>query len=467
MQVVFWNFNKRINSTKQPITDGTTINAVYKDITDIKNPILELQSINFDSNFNYAKIGTNYYFINMVESISKDVWRVHLKIDVLATHKDTILNTKAFVTRASNGYNKYLVDDFNTVSTKINKTVLQAEFTPFYETGEGCYILEVNNSLTNAVYGGFNGAYILTYGQMNQVASMLMTDQGLLEELQKIFQAPIDSIINCHWLPINYEIACAQTGGSASNVWLGAYNTEISAYVAGDNMIETYSDFDLSPYIADNYLRNGKFTDVLMCLPYVGTVAIDTRTMIEASSGTADSKILRVRIAVNVRSGKQLVMIVPQSNPNAPINTFETIIADNRPISSATNNLAPTLYSLAAAIPMASMGGGWLAGSLASVNTALVEGFRTIYSSVGTSGGSAFTHYGTACRCIILEREKSYEPFDEDVRSTIGLPLNKAVMLSILGTGFVQTINASVSIQGFYEESLQINSLLDGGVYIE
>lgn len=468
MQVTFWKVNKRINSTKLPTENGITISALYfKDITDINKPSIQVSAINMNDGYNYAMIGNKYYYVIAVESMVKSVWRVDLQIDLLATYKQNILATTAFVSRASNGYNPYIVDDFNTVSTKINKTVLQASENGFYETGEGCYILEVNNSLTNAIYGGFNGAYILTYQQMNQIASKLMTDQGLIDELKKIFQSPIDSVINCQWLPINYDVACAQTGGITTNVWLGAYDTGISAYLVGNNMIETQYDFDLSTFISDNYLRNPKYIDILLCLPYVGTVAIDTKQMIEASDNTTESKTLRVRIAVNVRSGKQLVMIVAKSNQNAPINTFETIIADSRPLSSAASNSAPTLYSLAAAIPMAGMGGGWLAGSLASVNTALVEGFRTIYSSVGTSGSSAFMQYGVACRCIILEREKSYEPLDESVRQTIGLPVNKALLLSSLGNGFIQTINASVTISGFYNESLQINSMLNGGVYIE
>lgn len=468
MEVSFWQFNKRVNSTKAPNSVPTTISAVYfKEATDINNPSLQLRSLDFNDNFNYAKINSRYYFINGVESMTNNVWIVHLKLDVLATYKTEILNTTAFVSRAGNSYNKFLVDDFNTVATKVNRTVIQAPHVDFYETEYGCYILEVSNSLTGTVNSGFNAAYILTANQMQEISSKLMTDQGLIEELQKIFKAPIEAIISCHWMPLNYNMVCTQTGAANTKVYLGAYDTGINGYLVADNFMEAHSDFDLSPYITDDYLRNPKYTDILMCLPYVGTVAIDVRQMIEASDGSEASKTLRVRICIDVRSGKQLVMIVPQSYPNAPINSYETVICEDRPISSATNNIAPTLYSVAAAIPMAGMGGGWLAGSLASVNTALVESFRTNYSSVGTSGGSAFEGYGTACRCIILQREKSYEPLNEAVRQTIGLPVNRALILSSLGNCFVQTINASVSISGFYEITETINNMLNGGVFIE
>lgn len=469
MDVTFWNFNKKANSTKTPITNhGTTLSAVYyKEITDINNPAIQIHTQDFNSNLNYAKIGNKFYFVNSVESMVNNMWRVQLRIDLLATYKSEILNTRAFIARASNGYNKYLIDDFNTVGAKVNRTVLQAPYVEFYDTGEGCYILEVINTTTAPTNSGFNAAYILTAEQMTVIARKLFSDDGLIEALKRTFQAPIDAIISCHWMPLDYQMTCVQTGANQTHVYIGEYDTEIDGYLVGFNFMETHSDFDLTPYITDNYLRNPKYTDILMCLPYVGTVSIDTRQMIEASNGSAEAGKLRVRICVDVRSGKQLVMIVPQSYPNAPINTYETVIYEDRPISSAASNIAPVLYSVAAAIPMAGMGGGWLAGSLASVNTALVESFRTNYSSVGTSGGSAFEGYGTACRCIILQRAKSFEPEDVSVRNTIGLPVNRTALLSELGIGFVQTINASVAISDYYDNTLAVNNLLNGGIYIE
>ena len=468
MKVTFWKFTKKANSTKIPIGQGIEVDAFYKDITDINNPVIDIRMHNvINLNINYAQIDNKYYFVNNIEITVNNMWRVYLRIDLLATYKSEILNTTAFVARASNGYNKYLIDDFNTVGAKINRIVLQSPYIDFYETGDGCYILEVINSITGTVNSGFNAAYILTSEQMQEIANKLFTDSGLINELLKTFQAPIESIISCHWMPLNYNAVCVQTGATTTNVWLGAYDTGISGYLVVNNFMETYNDFDLTSYIPDNYLRNTKYTDILMCLPYVGTVSIDTKQMIESCDGREDSYKLRVRICIDIRSGKQLVMIVPQSYPNAPINTYETVIYEDRPISSAASNIAPTLYSVAAAIPMSGMGGGWLAGSLASVSTALVESFRTNYSSVGTSGGSAFEGYGTACRCIIIQREKSFEPEDENVKRTIGLPVNKSILLSLLGNGFVQTINASVEITGYYDNILAVNSLLNGGIYIE
>lgn len=465
MQVTFYSFSKKVNSTKRPSAVGETLNAVYlKDMTDINKPVITV-SKNV-SNMNYAKIDDAYFFISAVESMTNNIWRVTLVKDLLSTYKDEILATTAYVSRASNNYNKYIIDEFNTPLTRIKRTVLQGNgATGFYETGDGCYILEVINSLTGTVNSGFNAAYILTAEQMQHISNYLMTNQGIIEELSKIFRAPIEAVVSCKWLPINYNLACQQTGALVSNVYLGAVDIpDMTAYIVGLNGMEFYDDFDLSPYLSKDYVANPRFTEISMCLPYVGTVSIDTKQIAE-SIGT--NKILRVRVALDVRSGKQLVMIVPQENPNVPINTYETVICEDRPIGSASQNFAPVLYSSAAAIPVMGMGKGWFAGSLASIATSLVESQRTMYSTVGTSGGSAFEFFGVANRCIIVEREKSYEVEDSNIKNTIGLPLNKAVILSSLGSGFVQTINASVNMIALYDEYNAVNSLLNGGIYIE
>ena len=68
MQVTFWKFSKRINSTKLPTENGITINAVYfKDITDINNPSIQVSSINMNDGYNYAMIGNKYYYVTAVE----------------------------------------------------------------------------------------------------------------------------------------------------------------------------------------------------------------------------------------------------------------------------------------------------------------------------------------------------------------------------------------------------------------
>ena len=463
MEIVVYNFKKRVNSTKIPNEGGITVHGVYyKDIVDIDSPVIDI-SYFAPFTFNYLKIDNKYYFIDSYESVTSNIWRLRLSIDVLATYKNEILQNSVFIGRSSSKYNKYLVDDYNTTTARINRVVLQAEETGFYETGEGCYILEVINVLSSGVNSGFNAAYILTAEQMSQIALKLMTDNGLIEELKKSFQAPIDSIVSCKWLPLNYDYVTSNTGGVASKIFLGAYDTGLSGYIVSDNFIETNIDFNLTSYISNNYTSNQKYLDILMCIPFTGVTSIDLRQFAESS---INNKILRVRICVDVRSGKQLAMIVPQDYPNAPINTYETIIAEDRPISSASTNVSSAIYTLASTAPMVASGGVSPAviGGLA---TGLLQSATPSYTSIGSSGGSAFEGFGVSCRCIILRRETAYTPEDAAVKNTIGLPYNKADILSNMGTGYVQTINASVTVSANYDAVNKINDLLNGGVYLE
>ena len=55
MQItVFKNFNKKVDSTKRP-SGGTVIDNVrLKNETGIKNPVFELNTLDFDINYVYA-----------------------------------------------------------------------------------------------------------------------------------------------------------------------------------------------------------------------------------------------------------------------------------------------------------------------------------------------------------------------------------------------------------------------------
>ena len=467
MQIEFWSFSKRSNSTKRPSISGTVKNFVYKDASDYHNPTIELSA--WDNSWNYAKIENIYFYVNRCAIIANNLFNVSLSIDLLATFREEILNSKAFVLRASSGYNKFLVDECNLPTTELTRTVLQANGAQgFYETGDGCYVVEVINAMNGEIATGFNAAAILTSTQMAQLASKLLTDQDLITDLSKSFNKPIEAIVNVHWLPLNYGMVCAATMASSGKFYIGAFNTDITVHFVNISFIEFTDEFDLTNYIPNDYTRNGKFLDMQLCLPYVGTVGFDIKQLAET-----DDKKIRIHTCVDVRTGKQLSIIRKSLSQNAPINTYETIIATPFTLSSATTNQSSALYNIATVVPntlaasmISPMAG--IATATASFTSSLLTSATPIYSTVGTSGGTTMLGYGIANRCVIIERGSSYNALDDDVRQLIGLPVHKVVLLSTLGIGsYVQILKASMNIIAYKDEIEKINELLNGGVYIE
>ena len=158
MQITLYSFNKRINSTKIVDVSGTTVDFTYKDESDIYNPIIELSYDIKGNNINYAKIDNRYYFINSVDTVRMNLWRVHLKIDLLASFKQHILNTKAFVRFSTNKYNLDLIDSRIVTSGKWNDRVVTTPLPHYSE--DGMFVFSVISNGGDA--SGFATNFILT-----------------------------------------------------------------------------------------------------------------------------------------------------------------------------------------------------------------------------------------------------------------------------------------------------------------
>ena len=122
MLVNLYSFEKKKNSTKQPlISSATTLTSVQlKDETSIMNPVLLVNPSNsalpspfVPSGFNYANIPSfgRYYYISDW-TWKNGIWECTLNVDVLASFKTAIGNTSAYVERSASMYDSNVVDGF-------------------------------------------------------------------------------------------------------------------------------------------------------------------------------------------------------------------------------------------------------------------------------------------------------------------------------------------------------------------
>lgn len=122
IKITLYNTTSQDNVIGKQLTNGTDFNIVLKGMTTINNPIIKIQTNNNLTKFNYAYISTynRYYFVNDVEVYPNNIFILHLSIDVLETYKDSILNGKALITKASKYNNMYNGGDYNTLITQEN-----------------------------------------------------------------------------------------------------------------------------------------------------------------------------------------------------------------------------------------------------------------------------------------------------------------------------------------------------------
>lgn len=113
--ITLYQNNSENNKIGKSLVQVASYNGNLRETCDILNPV-----INFDDAGLGAKIATvnymyipafgRYYFINKIESISNNIWRIYGNVDVLETYKDAILNQTAVIARQENEWNLYLND---------------------------------------------------------------------------------------------------------------------------------------------------------------------------------------------------------------------------------------------------------------------------------------------------------------------------------------------------------------------
>ena len=106
----------RVNKTLQENEEYTgVLNATFNVLT----PVVRFRT-RTPVSFNYVYIESlhRYYFVSEVTQ-DGDICTVRLRVDVLFTYKDKILNTVATLTKGENG-NKYLSNRNNVVDVRPN-----------------------------------------------------------------------------------------------------------------------------------------------------------------------------------------------------------------------------------------------------------------------------------------------------------------------------------------------------------
>lgn len=60
---------------------------------DLINPSILLRGAEYEGGYNYAMFNDRFYFVESVELVSGDLFRLTLRLDVLETFKDDIINS--------------------------------------------------------------------------------------------------------------------------------------------------------------------------------------------------------------------------------------------------------------------------------------------------------------------------------------------------------------------------------------
>lgn len=487
--VYFANVSKRRNSTLQG-TFSTSFDVVLKEPTSIDRPKFHLSAASFD--YNAAKWGNRYYFVDDVVSVGNGRWEVSCVLDVLATYKADILASTQFVSYSSAGNGTWLPDV--RIPVESNATTAENSISVPIFNNVGSYILT-----TLGMFGV--SSYRVSKSTLNNLVEELQTwvddandviKNGLSNTLESLASALIDTgvvgntyelapqcVRNCVWVP--FDAGTIDGGSSLMNLTLGNYQCKDS----GGNFLYGYELNTIYFYLATGINIPWQYSDwrraqcesVYLFLPFVGMIQL-------SSDSLAQETYLQIIVTITPSDGGVCYEV---KAGNQTLGTFGGECAAQVPvginqlqglgktastvIGGLGKNVAKGVVSTVVATAASGIGGGVATGVASLVGTAahaaydVANGMNTTNPTVvGGVGGGAAGGQDLTIRCYTVAHSTSTNP--ASMQNTMGLPTMKPMSLATL-TGFCQCANAHVSAAAQAQELDALDSYLNSGFYIE
>lgn len=473
MNVTFYNFSKRRNSTKRP-GGGSSYSCVLKEGTSTSRPeiMIKWQGGGAPSAYNYAYIPAfnRYYWVNSWEYDDR-CWTASLSVDVLATYKSAIGSSSKYVLRSASEYDEWVIDTLYTPKLDRHGTwsSLVSGFTSWAKTLDGGTIIigivGMDDSITVSAGGVSYYActptnYIQFLSDMYAESLVNVNGENYGSTIGEAFKAfsrnllrsvtnPTQYVKSVMWFPFSF------TTGSAINPIVGGITSSATFYLLSDPIKKETVSFScgIMPSGTDpKWKYCFPFARVTAYIPPFGTFDIDTRKLGEASG-------IECEVVTDAVSGQSHLTIraAARSQLDYQVTFAETICQIGVPMDFSgvkTGNTSVTAFVNTAA----SVTGGDVIGAAAGVAN-LIESAAPSTESRSSYGGISGDIADKYVETVW------YDPPEEDVAEH-GRPLCKIKTINTL-SGYVLCADGDVDCAATEDEHGQLEAFLTGGFFYE
>lgn len=455
MIMEYWtDFEKRQGSTKRPSVNGSETEIALKQPASIYSPVVMVSGGDFISSPpRYARIKDIYYSVDDVQSYREGVWILSMNIDVLATARDDIAATSAYIVRASSDFNEMLGDSL--VVPELSTSITGASVpTGVFDDGE-CYIFQILDGRA-ASPAGFLTPYAMIGSSMAELAAQL-TQADIIGELFMTMADVTACLGECMMVPVS----ASKIAGSPATIYCGHFNTGVSSKAVSNPIVSGKATLTI-PWKYSDFRRNSPFSTVMLYLPYIGNVNISTNDI-----NSYDS--LDVYTTLDVLTGV-VAYSVQAGTGGIVIGEYSAKAGATIPTSTYMSNVVTGISegfgaALGAGV---SAGTGNIVGLLGAAGGAVNAGFSLTEHTAqirGAQGSLAQSWQSLPfLRCEVITRDSSTVP--SSIAARMGRPLHAMRTIGSL-TGYVQTLNADINAKWPATIKQQINRMLDGGIYFE
>lgn len=443
MKIICYNFSKRKNSTKQP-TNGVELEVVLKEGTSFHTPSFLLTNVSLGE-YNYVKWDNRYYYVTDQTQVRNELIMLTCSLDYLATYKPQILNTTAMVQYSSNKY------DINIDDTRIQ---------PDGTTSIGRNSLRIANT---------QGAYILTFtgvsdpdGLGEQEAKgnnvVAMTESKYHEFINRIntlssaqANRVLSSIVSLIYSPIAPPNDYLD---KKCNLFIG--DVQFYDYYPLKFRTNRYTVGIDIPWLHNDFRKHHRYTNLYLYIPNSGYINLD-------SSLLYDEDTLQINLYVDFYTGEctwnisNKVIFTNSIMSNVPLGTNNFSVG-------ALTSIASGLVGMAVGVNTGSQ--MLMAHSNERIVTNAFENIRQHQQTRGNFNGMSLWNSQTNLIEVFTQTMNlKQDPNSKEYIAKYGRPTYHMYKLSVIN-GYCQTNGVEVDTNDNTANST-INSMLDGGVYIE
>lgn len=483
-EVRMFNWNKKHNSTKQPVdSDATTYMCVLLDNCSTTNPAIRLQftdhtAARLATRNNYCHIPhfARYYFITDWVADGNG-WIAHCTVDVLASYKSYIEKTSQYVLRSASMYNENIVDTLYPTTSTVTVETVNKSFNSLsgkYDTG--VYVIGVINSYLKGVgsvcYYMFHaaGLRVLLWALFKSVDWLNLGPTDISGQLAKTLVNPLQYIVSCKLIPSFKGANIAEYFETPDKVDFGwwSFDNEFEARVipCTSTIITEEKSISIPKHPQTDsagtnaYLRLSPYSRYSIELPFYGRYVIDPAYIKVCTD-------IYIKLHTDVTTGNAMYELRAYLGGG-----------EYRPIAKITTNIGIDIKLAQLATDLLTLGSGGITTISSMVSSAtsldlggiITNGANGIESTIKSAIPQLSTVGGIGsvlqCGQDVRLFAEFYQIVDTDV-AKLGKPLCKTVTIKDL-SGYIKCADAHVGINNATKGEVdQVRDIMNEGFYYE
>lgn len=505
INVTFYQFEKRTNSTKLPNVAGTTYACNVFDNCSMVAPRIKLSFPSGGGNptlNNYCYIPdlTRYYFVRDW-TWSNGLWIAHLTEDVLASYRTQIGNATEYIARSSNTFDGTLVDTLYPTKAGVTYQKVAGAKVFYGEPHQGDLILSTINGSGDASMGATT-FYALSSNAFDSLREQLLSSADYLNisseevstDLTKALFNPYQYCISCMWFPL-----VMVSGGSTSTpVGVGWWDMSVKkgavAVVSGENDTQyTYQTYTVPKHpqaeSRGQYLNCAPYSKYILYYPPFGEIELDglkignastifVKCIVDAYTGAGYLYVSTDDPGNNLTGQANNILAIRSAQVGVPVSlaqlSYNTIDSFGEIITAAASGIYGAVKGL---VDSASHIGGAIGSALGGDFGGALEDLGQVGATTANNVGDAVQHqlsdvqykgntgaisvYSTSP--YLLARFYSVAEDDNERR---GRPLCQIKKISDI-PGYIKCLDSDIAIAGTQAESDAIKAYMASGFFYE